>query len=59
MPAIEPPSFPDRVFDVRDFGAVGDGTTLEHSRSTTKAMPGLGIGVNWDWIRKHTEVEKE
>lgn len=27
MPAIEAPSFPDRVFDVRDFGAVGDGTT--------------------------------
>jgi polygalacturonase len=28
MPAIEPPSFPDRVFDVRDFGAVGDGIAL-------------------------------
>jgi polygalacturonase len=28
MPAIEPPVFPDRVFDVRDFGAMGEGTIL-------------------------------
>ena len=28
MPLVEPPFFPDRVFDVRDFGAVGDGATV-------------------------------
>jgi len=28
MPTVEPPSFPDRVFDVRSFGAVDDGLTL-------------------------------
>jgi polygalacturonase len=28
MPSVEPPAFPDRTFDVRDFGAVDDGTTL-------------------------------
>ena len=27
MPSVEPPAFPDRAFDVRDFGAVDDGTT--------------------------------
>ena len=27
MPPVEPPSFSDRVFNVQDFGAVGDGTT--------------------------------
>jgi polygalacturonase len=28
MPAVEPPVFPDRVFDVREYGAVSDGETL-------------------------------
>ncbi|MHC4573107.1 MAG: glycosyl hydrolase family 28 protein [Planctomycetota bacterium] len=28
MPRLEPPTFPDRTFDIRDYGAVGDGTTL-------------------------------
>lgn len=28
MPAIVPPTFPDREFDILDFGAVADGTTL-------------------------------
>jgi polygalacturonase len=28
MPALERPSFPDRVFDVRDYGAVADGATV-------------------------------
>ena len=28
MPAVEPPSFPDRVLDVRSFGATDDGLTL-------------------------------
>jgi polygalacturonase len=28
MPAVEPPSFPARVFDVRDSGAIDDGLTL-------------------------------
>jgi polygalacturonase len=27
MPPLEPPAFPDRVFDVQDFGAVDDGAT--------------------------------
>ena len=27
MPPVEPPAFLDRAFDVRDFGAVDDGTT--------------------------------
>lgn len=27
MPSLETPSFPDRLFNVRDFGAVDDGTT--------------------------------
>jgi polygalacturonase len=27
MPLVEAPSFPDRLFDVREFGAVDDGTT--------------------------------
>jgi polygalacturonase len=28
MPTVEPPSFPNRVFDVRSFGALDDGLTL-------------------------------
>ena len=28
MPPVEPPSFPDRIFNVWDFGAVGDRTTV-------------------------------
>jgi polygalacturonase len=28
MPTVESPSFPDRIYDVRSFGAVGDGLTL-------------------------------
>ena len=28
MPELERPSFPDRVFDIRDFGAVADGATM-------------------------------
>lgn len=28
MPTVEPPSFPDRVLDVRSFGAIDDGLTL-------------------------------
>jgi polygalacturonase len=28
MPPIKPPSFPERIFDIRDFGAVDDGTTV-------------------------------
>lgn len=28
MPPVKSPSFPDRIFDVRDFGAVDDGTTV-------------------------------
>jgi hypothetical protein len=28
MPALERPSFPDRVFDIRDYGAVADGATM-------------------------------
>ncbi len=28
MPTVKPPSFPDRALDVRSFGAMGDGLTL-------------------------------
>jgi len=28
MPLVEAPSFPDRIFDVQSFGAVGDGITM-------------------------------
>ena len=28
MPQLERPSFPDRVFDIRDYGAVGDGANI-------------------------------
>jgi hypothetical protein len=28
MPRLERPTFPERVFDIRDYGAVGDGTTM-------------------------------
>ncbi len=28
MPDIKPPTFPDRTIDIRDHGAVGDGTTM-------------------------------
>ena len=28
MPQLERPSFPDRVFDIRDYGAVGDGANV-------------------------------
>jgi polygalacturonase len=28
LPSLDPPSFPGRTFDVRDFGAVGDGETV-------------------------------
>jgi polygalacturonase len=28
MPLVEAPSFPDRIFDVQNFGAVGDGITV-------------------------------
>ena len=27
MPALERPSFPNRLFDIRDYGAIADGTT--------------------------------
>ena len=28
MPQLEAPSFPNRTFDIRNYGAVGDGRTL-------------------------------
>jgi polygalacturonase len=28
MPQVKPPTFPDRTFDIRTYGAVGDGTTM-------------------------------
>lgn len=37
MPEVTPPTFPDRIFDIRDFGAVGDGTT-KATESITKAI---------------------
>lgn len=35
MPEIKPPVFPERTFDIRDYGAVGDGVTVN-----TKAISG-------------------
>jgi polygalacturonase len=47
MRTVEPPSFPDRVFDVRSFGAVNDGATLntEALRQAVKACHEDGGGV--------------
>ena len=59
MPPVEPLSFPDRVFDVRDFGAVGDGTTsnAQAFRRAIEVCHGEGGGVvlipagTWHWPR--------
>lgn len=47
MPPVEPPAFPDHAFDVRDFGAVGDGTTwnTQAFRRTIEACHNEGGGV--------------
>jgi polygalacturonase len=47
MPAVRPPRFPDRVVDVRDFGAEGEGTTLNTLafRQAIEACHGEGGGV--------------
>jgi polygalacturonase len=47
MPAVEPPVFPDRVFDVRDYGAAGNGETLntESFRLAVEACHESGGGV--------------
>ncbi len=47
MPPVEPPSFPDRTFDVRDFGALDDGTTLNTQafREAIEACHSQGGGV--------------
>ncbi len=37
MPVITAPSFPDRVFDIRDYGAVGDGKTM-NTRAIASAI---------------------
>jgi len=37
MPQIKPPVFPDRTVDIRDYGAVGDGKTL-NTRSFADAI---------------------
>ena len=29
MPAIKPPTFPQKYFNVKDFGAVNDGSTIK------------------------------
>jgi polygalacturonase len=47
VPEVKPPSFPDRVFDVRNFGAVDDGLTLntEAFREAIKTCYEKGGGV--------------
>jgi polygalacturonase len=47
MPTVEPPSFPDRVLDVRSFGAMDDGLTLNTKafRRAIKACHEDGGGV--------------
>jgi polygalacturonase len=47
MPMVEAPSFPDRVFDVRDYGAVDDGSTLNTQafRQAVEACHIMGGGV--------------
>jgi len=47
LPSVEPPSFPDRLFDVRDFGAVGDGATAntQSFRRAIEACHGQGGGT--------------
>jgi polygalacturonase len=47
MPSVEPPSFPDRVLDVRSYGGMGDGLTLntEAFRQAIKACHEEGGGV--------------
>lgn len=47
MPAVQPPTFPDRVFDVRAFGATGDGTGMNTQafRKAVGACHGEGGGI--------------
>ncbi len=47
MPDVQPPRFPQRVTDVRDFGAVGDGTALNTLafRHAIEACHGEGGGM--------------
>ena len=47
MPSVEPPCFPDRIFDVRDFGAVNDGATVNTQafRHAIEACHDRGGGV--------------
>jgi polygalacturonase len=49
MPVVEAPSFPDRVLDVRDYGAVDDGSTLNTQafRQAVEACHIMGGGVVW------------
>jgi polygalacturonase len=43
MPPVKPPSFPDRIFDVRDFGAVDDGTTV-NTQAFHQAIEACHVG---------------
>jgi len=43
MPPAKPPSFPDRIFDVRDFGAVDDGTTV-NTQALHRAIEACHVG---------------
>ena len=47
MPQVKPPSFPDRAFDVRSFGAMDDGLALntEAFRQAVKACHEEGGGL--------------
>lgn len=47
MPSVKPPSFPDRLYDIRDFGAVDDGlaSNTEAVRLAIETCHGEGGGV--------------
>lgn len=71
MPAVEPPSFPDRLLDVRHFGAQDDGLTLNTDafRQAIRACHEAGGGVvrvpAGDWLtgpihlRSHVNLHLE
>ncbi len=46
MPEINPPTFPERTFDIRDYGAIGDGITMNTGAiaSAIAACAGAGGG---------------
>ena len=45
MPLVEAPSFPDRTFDVRDFGATGEGMNTQAFHRAIEACHQQGGGT--------------